>query len=114
MEKTFREIASEFLTELAIERGQKKTHGINGFTTQVFKCECPLLNDNGEEDKVIINNICVSTCVGGKPQLSICTHDYYAKHVSKCEDDYLRLVVRSITTAYGLQTIWLRKLGGVA
>ena len=111
MEKSFREVAKEFLTEMALERGKSSKFG--GETSDIIKhtlvCDCPLLKDNGEEDKMIISRVFVMEH-NGVMNVSISSQDYYTRHIDRYTDDEVRLFIRSICAGLGLTDLWVAKL----
>lgn len=109
MEKSFREIAKEFLTELAIESGKASRYGHSNIIKHVIECGCPLLKDNGEEDKMIISKVFVME-YEDEMNISICSQDYYSRHIDKYDDEELRLVIRSICAGLGITDLWIAKL----
>ena len=109
MEKTFREVAKEFLSELAIESGKASRYGHSNIIKHVIECGCPLLNDNGEEEKMIISKVFVME-YEDEVSISICSQDYYSRHIDKYDDEELRLVIRSICAGLGITDLWMAKL----
>lgn len=110
MEKSFRKIANEFLTELVMEQGTCSPYGNAGVIKHVLVCDCPLLNNEGEEDKMIISKLFVMEHPNKKLNVSVCSQDYYTKSLDKYEDDYVRLIIRSICAALNLNSLWSAKL----
>jgi len=113
MEKNFKKVAREFLMQVAMEKGKKSNWGMNnGNYVYSFKPNCPLLDDNGEEEKIMINIISAKELAGReRNSVGVTTQDVWYKSVDVCDEEYLRLVIRSVCAAYrDINQMWLKKL----